>query len=436
MVIHIQKVYKYFLEHNAEISLDEINEYLKNIGDNPIKQRTYEHFQELFKYGYNSHVPAAQFVDSLKGYEFFLRNRGKVSLDDLNIYLKSINGRLIHQRTYKHYEKLLRRGFSSYVPINQFDVSRTLGKLQFASDRREYSRKVSHLTAKISKDGEIWILVIIRDKSLVGFGIETINEVQLEPNNPLIVRIENYRDIPVIMVWKHYENGLLRIGVRALQFIQTYKISKAEILISRPTGLLTVKKISGTFLSWKELYRILEKINELIGGSSELLNEVAKIIEIKEFKIIQPDVSSISFDSPFDIKINIDVNVAKILNVIFKWCFLGKARKERYKETTKAIKEENKKELLEFEQRRNAINPKKESDEPDIPQDVSDSLRKELEGVYKIKQLPSDLLAPGSYENGILRNQVFPPAEELIAGDDPEIEVAVKKRSTDNLEKK
>ena len=386
MATQAQKAYEYFLENYADRSFDEINEYLINIGKNPIKQGAYEHFQELLKYGYTSYVPTAQFVDSLKGYEYFLNNRGKVSLDDVNIYLKSINGRPIHLRTYKHYEKLLRRGFSSYIPINQFDVSLTLRKLQFASDRRRYFREIKPLNAKVSIEGEIWIPVKIRDKSLVGFGIETINQFSLGPNNTLLVRIDNYRDIPVIMVWKHHENELLRFGVRALQFIEKYKIPKTEILFSKPTGLLIVNKISGKYLSWNEFYRILDKINELIEGSSELLTEIAKIAGLKEFRVMQSDVSSIKFDSPFDIKLNVDVDVAKILDVIFSWCYLGKARKERYKETTKGIKDRiklgNKKELLDFELRRNAINPKKESDEPEVPKDLSELASRRTKEIY------------------------------------------------------
>jgi hypothetical protein len=242
------------------------------------------------------------------------------------------------------------------------------------------------------------------------------------------------------MVWKHCENALLRFGVRALEFIETYRISEPELLVSKSTGLLIVKKPSGKYLSWNELYRVLEKINELIEGSSELLREIAKNAGLKEFRIIQPDLSSISFDSPFDIAINIDIDVVKILIVIFSWCYLDKVRKGRYRETAGGIKNNNKlennKQLLDSELRRNAINPKKESEEPDIPQEVSDSLQEELKDIYKIKQLPSGLLDPGTYENGILKNQVFPAAVELIAGDDPEIEVTVTKSPSDEMDEK
>lgn len=441
MATQALKGYEYFLENYVDTSFDDINEYLKNSGYKPLKQVTYEHFQELLKYGYTSYVSSAQFVDSLNGYKFFLKKRGNTSIDDVNLYLKSINGRIIHPRTYRHYEKLLKRGFSSYIPINQFDVSRTLGKLQFASDRRRYLREITQQNAKVSKEGELWTPVKIRDKSLVGFGIETTKQMPFEPFNPLFIRIDEYRDIPVIMVWKHCENGLLRFGVRSLEFIETYRISEPGILVSKPTGLLIVKKLSGKYLSWDELYRVLEKINELIEGSSELLREIAKNAGLKEFNIIQSDLSSISFDSPFDIAINIDIDVVKILIVIFSWCYLDKVRKERYRKTAGGINNNNNKldnnnQLLDSELRRNAINPKKESEEPDVPQEVSDSLQEELKDIYKIKQLPPGLLAPGSFESGILKNQVFPAAVELIAGDDPEIEVKVTKSHSDEKDEK
>ena len=106
MATQALKGYEYFLENYGDTSFDDINEYLKNSGFNPIKQETFERFQELLKYGYPSYVPAAQFVDSLKGYEYFLEKRGNISLDEVNLYLKSINRRPIHHRTYRHYEKL------------------------------------------------------------------------------------------------------------------------------------------------------------------------------------------------------------------------------------------------------------------------------------------------------------------------------------------
>jgi len=99
---------------------------------------------------------AAQFVDALKGYEYYVEQRGKALLEDINAFLQSIDLSPISQRTYGHYQKLLKRGFMSYVPINQFDVYQTLDKLQVASDRRRYPRDILDIDAKISMDKNTW----------------------------------------------------------------------------------------------------------------------------------------------------------------------------------------------------------------------------------------------------------------------------------------
>ena len=81
---------------------------------------------------------SAQFVDALKGYDYFLSARGRASREEVNRHLASINRKAIAQRTFTHYGNLIDKGFRSYVPINKFDVFQSLGRLQLAADRRRY----------------------------------------------------------------------------------------------------------------------------------------------------------------------------------------------------------------------------------------------------------------------------------------------------------
>ena len=140
---------------------------------------------------------AAQFVDALKGYEYYIKNRGKLSLENINNFLESIERSPISQRTFGHYKKLLKRGFMSYVPINQFDVYQTLDKLQVASDRRRYVRDKVDIDANVSLDKNTLIPVKIIDRSLVGFGMATFTNFTLKPGSFIWVHIKQYRDIPM-----------------------------------------------------------------------------------------------------------------------------------------------------------------------------------------------------------------------------------------------
>jgi hypothetical protein len=50
---------------------------------------------------------SAEFVDALKGYEYYLKERGEATIDDVNNYLVTHGRRPIQARTYNHYRKLL-----------------------------------------------------------------------------------------------------------------------------------------------------------------------------------------------------------------------------------------------------------------------------------------------------------------------------------------
>src|SRR3990172_13092239 len=114
---------------------------------------------------------SARFVDALKGYEYFLSVRGKADIEDINRHLKKVGRSPIRPRTYIHCQKLIDKGFRSYVPINKFDVFESLGRLQLASDRRKYSREVVDFPAEISRDGASWSSAKLIDSSMVGFGL-------------------------------------------------------------------------------------------------------------------------------------------------------------------------------------------------------------------------------------------------------------------------
>ena len=137
------KGYQYFLENLGKPSLKNINEFLERSGHNPISQKTYARYKDQIRRGKTSYVPmAAQLEDAIKGYDYYLENRGKPSLEKVRKFLENIGRIPISQRTFGHYKKLMRFGFRSYIPINQFDVSRTRGQLQMVADRRRYSREV------------------------------------------------------------------------------------------------------------------------------------------------------------------------------------------------------------------------------------------------------------------------------------------------------
>ena len=66
---------------------------------------------------------AARPIDGAEGYRFFLRHGGAVELDEVNEYLRGIGLREVKPRMLRHYQKLQRHGYQSYVTHNRLDLA-------------------------------------------------------------------------------------------------------------------------------------------------------------------------------------------------------------------------------------------------------------------------------------------------------------------------
>lgn len=369
---------------------------------------------------------AAKFVDALKGYEYFLENRGNISIDEINTFLRSKGRNEISQRTFGHFKKLVRYGIMSYVPINQFDVDITLGRLQMATDRRRYSREIINIDVWVSMDGNEWIKAEVINKSQVGLGLYTENEFRFRTKRIIWVRIDNYNDIPSILVWKlPYKNGH-RFGVRSFEFINNYQFDRKSILLDRLTHQLVVRKTSGDKISWQELLRIISKIDELIGASSDLLDSIAKLIDI-ELKLSRPVLSSVKFSSPGEFVINIALALAFLILGILKTIQLWKPTIRQFKEVTRGIKLKN--DILEVQKARKIVKLRKEAVDPNIKKQLLDNLSPSIKQALNIDILPSNIFE-NSVEDGILNSRLIPATLDLAFGDDPDIEIQIIKISS------
>jgi hypothetical protein len=98
----------------------------------------------------------AGFEDALTGWEIFFDRFGNVSKNQLNEALRSRGGQPISDRTYRHYSKLLRLGYSEYISINRLDIRHANDSIFDDGDRARYSdRQMSspgHLLLPRSRD--------------------------------------------------------------------------------------------------------------------------------------------------------------------------------------------------------------------------------------------------------------------------------------------
>lgn len=74
-------------------------------------------------------------IDGAEGYEFYKRHDGRVELDEINEYLRGIGMREVKPRMLRHYRKLERNGYESYVTQNRLDIA-VAGEYAWTEDMR------------------------------------------------------------------------------------------------------------------------------------------------------------------------------------------------------------------------------------------------------------------------------------------------------------
>ena len=365
---------------------------------------------------------SAQFVDALKGYEYYLSKRGKVSMRDINAHLIHEGRKPIKTRTFVHYQKLLANGFRNYIPINKFDVFQSLGRLQMISDRRRYSRESVEIPAQISRDGRKWTDCTIIDESLVGFGVITKKRFPMKPKTQLWLQRQGYVDIPMINVWRQHETNYTRLGLRAFEFIAKYKISNRIIDKTRLKGTLKVIRREETTIQWDELIRILHQTDQLLTAVSDLIYSISDITN-KDIRLARAVLYSIKFGSPGEAQVKIDFGIADIIRIVIeKIQFFGLEKKKLRAEIKKTELENQN---LMIENYRNAIRLRKEIIEADFPSEIKQELVRPITHLFGINHLPEGSFEEGSIEEAILNERIIPAAAELVAGDDLDFDVDV-----------
>jgi hypothetical protein len=372
---------------------------------------------------------SANFVDALKGYDYFLSKRGNVKIAEVNMYLRDQGRNPIRQRTYLHYTKLLENGFRSYIPINKFDVFEALGKLSQAADRRRFARDRVEISAQITTDGLEWIDVTVIDESAVSFGITAPRKLVLRPGTPLYIRLPGYSAIPSFVAWSKVREGSAALGLRALQFTTQYLLAKEPIDLTLLTGLLTVRREAEASIPWGSLITVLSKTDQLIESTSTFLYAVDEVVGAR-IRLPSPVISTVRFGSPGTAGVKIDPGLAEVFKVIIDSIrFWGLEKRKLRAESTKLELEAQKLEIenvnLHIETMRNALKLRQEAKEAGMAEQIIPALETALKAVFKTDELPEGLLGQGTPERAILVQRVLPAALDLVAGDDPDYDIDV-----------
>lgn len=125
-------------------------------------------------------------IDGAEGYRFFLRHEGQVGLEEINHFLRGIGLREVRPRMLRHYQKLQRHGFGAYVTQNRLDLAVAGNSGWLEELQARYSEFAQPEEAEVSWDGDVAIATV----ESVGLASATI-EVQPvpPPNAPVVFRL-------------------------------------------------------------------------------------------------------------------------------------------------------------------------------------------------------------------------------------------------------
>ena len=258
----------------------------------------------------------ALFVDALLGYKYYVDERGKASLSKINEYLSKADRREISLRTYTHYNNLYKNGFTSYIPINKFDVFRALGKVYAASDRRAFPRQKVNLNGQISRNAQTWEEIKLHNISPIGLGGQTVERFPVRPASPIWIKVEGYSTIPATVVWRRHRKNTTLLGFRTLQYLHKYRIRSGIKRKEGVTGTITIIRNVEGEIDWKGMFVVFDKLQQILDALEEF---VLTVEELSDTSIpVSPTIlRSINFGSPGNGVFGVDINLAEILKSVY-----------------------------------------------------------------------------------------------------------------------
>lgn len=91
-------------------------------------------------------------IDGAEGYALFLRKNGNIELDEINEYLRGVGLREVKPRMLRHYQKLQRYGYESYITQNRLDLA-VAGESAWSEDMRAQYPEIARSFAAEIFDG-------------------------------------------------------------------------------------------------------------------------------------------------------------------------------------------------------------------------------------------------------------------------------------------
>jgi len=112
----------------------------------------------------------ARAIDGAAGYRFFLAHDATVTLDEINEHLRGLKLRELKPRSLTHFRKLRRHGYESYLTQNRLDLA-VAGEFAWSDDMRAQYSEVAESTPARLLTADGWVDVTVASLGLASASV-------------------------------------------------------------------------------------------------------------------------------------------------------------------------------------------------------------------------------------------------------------------------
>ena len=249
----------------------------------------------------------ATFEDAAAGWDIFRRaRRTPPSRTQINAALMGRGRRPISERTYGHYEKLLRLGYSEYVSINRLDVRHANDSVFDLADRSRYLDRVTSNPGRVIIPRGSNILTLVGTIGRVSEGFATL-------------RVPRSEEVLGVARSTKYKRGVLvfdQVGVeRAVQVVEGIErgrfvdvllefrsLLETDLIFGESPFAQTASRLTVDLGADASLYRLIDTVHTTF----DLFESVRGIVDISAASAVDEPPSSpvlrvryLEFSNPF-----------------------------------------------------------------------------------------------------------------------------------------
>lgn len=268
----------------------------------------------------------AQFEDAAAGWEIFRTRSAAVSRTQLNQALRSQGREPIALRTFNHYRKLYRLGYSEYVSINRLDVRHANDSVFDISDRSRYLDRASDSPARLVLPEERHVTVFKGTVGKVSEGFAVLR-IQDKEAGVRAARATKYNRGVLVFDQVGVERPVrvteaIERGSAVDLLLEFRSLLETDLVLPQSPYALAESSLTVNLGPEASLYRVLDSIHvcfDLFESVRGLVDVIADDSDSQDSpRTPTPRVRSLQFSNPLELLLFGAVPVAAGVGYIVK----------------------------------------------------------------------------------------------------------------------